>query len=778
MLRDVSKATAETMPTVQSVVDAAQGPVEGSVRVRRRTGNPALDSADRWLERHRSYTPKTLETARARSTVLETRVLPARWTPLFQEIKLDRAKGLIEDRYAPDDPALPDALARVHNHIFSDFSKAELNKIDAEVIGQVGVLRSQGLDPQFIHRVSPEQARAMNSPSISTVIPRPSQYRLRVNDWTPHVDSFSVSLTHQALELIRQQEAAQYVKDVRDNFTTPLHNAAAELEPVAQRAAARSGRPVAEELERLLRKSYVRWDDAEAGFIARNAKRVNVTDTAFRPDDLLLPRHLARALDQMANPPTYSRIFDPITKVFRYSVLPLSPRFHVNNVVGGALMQALEEPRGLARVPEAMKTAAELHKMQTALQKGEFVTLSDAAQTVLKNLPERMRAELGSLAYSLAPDTEFKLLAGKQLGEIGERAGVARLVKGGMDRFKAAVDWSFRANETMDNAYRLAGFLDEFDRGMKKGMTAEEAGVAGLDMANKFMPRWLEMTPIERSVLRAVFPFYAFMSHIFRFASRYPIDHPWRTSVMAGLARAEMEDFGTGLPQTLASAFFLGSPDSNGNQKVIDIGAANPFRDFGDNLTLAGFMGQTNPVFKTALRMLGYDPQSRSPNLYPEIEYDPDTGRFKQVNKSAGGLAGQFITDIIPQAQLIPALLGTSSEFKQLLRANPDSAQRMLLGSVGIPLVYKQVPLYEDAFKAELNRQEDARTVWSHALKTGDYSRAMRYPSLRPLIAQVQEAYSKGALNQFVPGSVPPASSSAPVTQPGQSMTQAELANA
>src|SRR5215510_836215 len=169
-----------------------------------------------------------------------------------------------------------------------------------------------------------------------------------------------------------------------------------------------------------------------------------------------------------------------------------------------------------------MKTAPELHKMQTALQKGEFTTLSDAAQTVIKNMPERMRAELGSLAYSLAPDTEFKLLAGKQLGEIGERAGVARLVKGGADRFKAAVDWSFRANETMDNAYRLAGFLDEFDRGMKKGMTAEEAGVAGLDMANKFMPRWLEMTPIERSVLRAVFPFYAFMSHIFRFASRYP----------------------------------------------------------------------------------------------------------------------------------------------------------------------------------------------------------------------------------------------------------------
>lgn len=733
-LSDISRARKADIPSVQDIRTTVGEPVEGAVRTRRMTGDPKLESADRWMERNRDYTPKANAKIADRTQGIENKVVPARWQPLMQDMKVDRAKGLIEQSFHPDDPQYAQLMSDVHQHIYNGMDPEEIKRIDAEIRDQIPQLRAQGVDPQFFHHVSPEAASSMANPTITTMVPTPTQLRARINDWTPHVDSFSVSLTHSALELLRQDQTIKALDGIKDAYTTTVRDKEAELGPVARRAAERNGTSYQQEFEKLLKKTTVKWNATERGFFPDRAKAPLANDAIFHPDDLVIDKHLSRAMEQAMKPPTYSRLLDPVTKVFRYSVLPFSPRFHLNNIVGGTIMEALEDPRALAKLPEAMKFSRDVYNMAKAMQRGESYELMDSTKDIISSMPKEMQAQIGSLRYGVDADNLYKTRLGGQMGKWAQDAGVARLMANGVDKFKAAADWSMNINQLWDDAYRTSAYTSAYDRALKGGMSEAEAGQAGFALANKIMPRWLEMTPIERSVFRAVFPFYSFMSHVFRYAMRYPMDHPWRTSVMGGLARAELHDAGTGLPSMLAALFPLGGVDAHGNQASIDLGASNPFRDLGDQLTVAGFLGQTNPVFKGALRSLGYDPDSRGPNLYPDVQYDPKTGQFKAAPQGATSIIGKFANDIIPQTAIVQELLGTSGEFKQLLKTNPGAATRMMLSQAGIPNVYKSVPVYQDIYKAEVNRQSDQNAVFNKALKTGDYSRAWDYPELRPQI--------------------------------------------
>lgn len=749
-LSDVSKARGANLPTPNDILTAAGAPVEGALRVRRRTGDPALESSDRWLEKNRQYTPKTLDSTTRRMQQATNRIVPARWQPIFQDMKVEKAAGRIEQTFDPTAPEYATLMNAVHEHTFAGMDPADIKAIDAEILAEIPKLRAQGVDPKFMHHVSYDQTRALSHPTITSLNPSPAQLKARVNDWTPHVDSFSVSLTHGALELLKRDQTSIMLDHVEAAYTKSVTDAEQELGPAARRASNRNGTDYRAELERLVRKEYATWENTKAGF--RGGGKFQSSDLQLKPEPRLIPKHLARALEQVATPPVYSRVLDPVTKTFRVSVLPFSPRFHLNNILGGAIMVALEDPTALLKFPDAWKLSREWRKMSKAMASGDEFTFSDRANEILTSMDPRMRAQLGSLQYGVAPDDLFKVRGGGTMAKWAQDAGVKRLVAKGVDAGSAAVNWSMGINELWDDTYRLSAYLSDFDKGIKKGLSPVESDAAGMALANKVVPRWLEMTPIERSVFRAVAPFYSFMSHIFRYAMRYPIDHPWRTSVLAGLTRAEETDAGTGLPGILRNMFFIGSPDAHGNQQAVDIGAANPFRDLGDQLTLAGFLGQTNPVFKTALRAIGYDPDSRSPNLYPDVEYDSSTGQFKQVNPGAPNLLGKFASDIIPQTAIIGQLLGTSSEFKQLLRTNPSAASRMLLSESGVPNIYKSVPVYQDIFKGELNRQTAQQQVFATALKTGDYSRAWDYPELRPQIRALVKLNKQGVLSQYIAG--------------------------
>lgn len=735
----------------------AQGMLDASEPVKTMRAN----SAQRWLSDNRAFTDKSLNRYAKAVERAEANIVPARWQPLIEQGVNERVADAVRTRIPPTDPNLPEALRLSNDRAYSVMkmrgliSDADLALWEKEAIEATQQMKAAGVDPVFVHHVSPGQAATMESPTLSSVVPKPSQLRGRINDWTPTVPSLTIAVGHQGLELARQAAARAGVEAIRDTFTVPASQAVEEMTPVARRVAERRGTSFGEEMERLMSRRYVRWSETENGFVAGSAKPPKFSElNNLGPDEKLIPRYLSDSLMRISSPSPISRVFDPALKVFRYSVLPFSPRFQINNIGGGAIMSALEEPRVFRQIAKGWDFAKSNYKLSRALARGDSAaSLPAHVADILENMPPEMRAQFGSLEYSATSDIAassksaqnlFKLKSGSQQGKM--------FLQSMMQRGKSLADASFHFNQLFDDMYRAAAYFEGETQGLRKGATAADAARAGMELANKIQPRWLEMTPFERSIIRPFVPFYAFMSHVFRYAFRFPIDHPWRASVMAGLARAEMEDYSSGLPQLLGGAFFLGGMDDKGNQKAIDLGGMNPFRNLGDDMTLAGFASELNPVMKLALQQLGYDPQSQGPELYPELEFDPQTGGMRVRQQNALSQLQNVVTGFIPQASIPLSLLGTSSEFNALMQSNPGAAHRMLLSSAGIPMIYKNVNVPQTYFKGELARQEDQRQVLSDAMKTGDWSRAMQYPELAPYASQLQKLQASGSLTNYASG--------------------------
>lgn len=764
------KTNTAFMDQVNAVASATPGelrPVAYSAESAKALAPEDLSSpaqAQRWLNQTKGQSTQLVR-ASEKLAATESRTVPARWQPIVADLKQTKIRDFLDQRLSPDDPRLPEVMNFVAERNYGaleQYKNGDANLIDMKQIKQyqneaaanIADLKAQGINPEYVHHVSIEAAKQLQRPSLSSIIPKPSILKDRINDWTPTNQSLSVSITHQGLELGKEAAVQAALPVIRDTYGATLAQVRDELLPIARRMAARSGggpEEVAANLESLLKKTYVQWSETEKGFMAGVARSPKASTFAALPDDaILFPRHLADSLDKLSTPSPLSHILDPATRLFRYAVLPFSPRFQLNHLGGGMVFGLFEDPRMALELGKAIKVAKDWRGVNRALAAGKDATLDETSAATIAALPQGVRAQLGSLELSANPDYAFKLRAGNQMGDL-----LTQTIVPGMKRFgrtiENAADYSFGLASFSHDVYTLASYFSGEKTALRKGLTPEAAAAAGETLANKIVPQWLEMTPMERSILRPFIPFYSFMTHVVKYAMDYPIDHPWRTAVIGGLSRAEIQDFGTGLPQALASAFFLGSPNSSGNQTIIDIHGLNPFRNLGDDLTLAGFMSNINPAFKVALQQLGYDPVAKGANIYPEVVYDPKTGGFKAAPTNTPGLAGQLIGAFLPQAQTVAALLGTSSTFKDLMRTNPEAAQRMLASQLGIPLLWRNINTYQDAFKAEINRQTAQQTALSAALKTGDYTDAARFPSLAPKLAALQTQASAGALAKYQP---------------------------
>jgi hypothetical protein len=263
----------------------------------------------------------------------------------------------------------------------------------------------------------------------------------------------------------------------------------------------------------------------------------------------------------------------------------------------------------------------------------------------------------------------------------------------------------------------------------------------------KVMMNWDTLTPNERSIMRYVFPFYGFMSHILRYAFNYPIDHPFRASILSNFARNEVNDYGTGLPEKFLNNFFFGHPNAQGMTNSLNLKPFNPFRDVANYFTLAGFAGATNPIFTTIAQQLGIDTTTGGPDLYPHLQYNKDTGR---LGATSPNILQSLLENTLPQSRVLTSLLN-GSEFRQLSRTSPSSARSLVLSDLGIPQLIQPVNIPAEVSKAELARERSQSLAMSSALRTGNDTSALRYPLLAPLIGQIRTLQGQGQLAAYQP---------------------------
>lgn len=756
--RSLSKPrTAPFLSDIQATLDAnPQALREGALRSSR------LKAAETWLTDTRRFTDAGLAKREQMVQRLEARIVPARWSPTVEhafnaavEARL-RTSG-IEAGSTQAAEALQAVQERNYGLLIDRgiIDGAELARWRNDAVEAWTRARAEGAEPVYLkHAGRPPRPGPQR---ITTIAPKPSMFRERTWDFTPYEHSITASIDAQRLELLRYEGAQAFTEWMASDEgmrgkggVETRAEVEQRLSPTARRIAQHRNIPFAKALEDLVRKEVLPWDQVKNRFLGQEPRAYQYSNYAKR-DALFVGKPLASALDRMTNPGRLASAMNPVLSVFRTAVLPFSLRWQANNIFGGVVMTTLEDPRAFAKTGAAIKVANEMRQMNAALAKGADFAFSPDVGEIIAAMPERMRASLGTLDYAHAPEQLAKYNAGRTLGRIANQ----------FTKAKYGLEWaaqkSFAVNQLGDDMYRVMAYLS----GAEKG--GAEAGIA---LMNKIQPRWIEMTPFERSIIRPLVPFYPFLSHVFRFAYRYPVDHPWRTAVASSFARAEIDDLGTGLPQIMASLIPIGGEDKDGNQTFLDFGAANPFRGLGDDLTLTGFLSETNPLFRSALEQAGFDPASKGPDLYPEVEYDPRTGQLVAKPRSTPGLLTSLGTSIIPQLGLLQSLTGTNAEFRDMLRTNPEAAQRMMLSQVGLPLYWRTYNPNEIAFKGELRRQEQQKAVLSNAIKSGNYSATSRYPDLQPMVQQLQKLQSANKTDQFNPAKNPV---QAPQSQPAGS---------
>jgi hypothetical protein len=637
--------------------------------------------------------------------------VPARFSPLIEERYRAALRVLATER---NPQLVGDALATMYENLDAglyelvpNLTVRDLSSTYREVAQTWTELRDAGYNPRFLHRVDPGQIRTIERPTVyPEAIRSPTQVRARTRDAKAYFQNYEIALSHQAMEWLRKDMTEKVVNDIAGRFGKTRAALVEEYLPLADKMLAQGkglpGQDVRATIDMLLRRDgWQEWNPNEIVTWTRAQAGVGAAE------DVMMPLWAMDTIKRMYPQVHGMRAaLDRATNMFRMSILPLSPRWHLYNVLGGQIMLALKtDPtstlRYFGRAREMMRG-----EMPVEIAKGVGSTVS-------------------------AEEWAYHHAVGEQLGKWWQQSRESPL--GAVKKVgEKIINKSFEANELVDNFYRSVAYLYAQDQTLTKGMSKQEAHLAGVELANRVLQDWDSMVPFERQIMRAVFPFYGWMRHILSFTLSYPVDHPLRASIISNFARNEYADFGGGLPDKFYGMFYIGQPDEDGNVKAVNLRGSNPFSDVANYATLAGFAGQLNPMIGGVLESMGINMATGKQDLYPNLTYDAQTGRLVARNRN---VMESVLFSVLPQTEWLAGQVGlTTDDLRTLKLNNPDAYNARLRSILGLPPLPTEVNVYREAALAELSRDRAARTAFNEALKTGNWQDAMRYPSVRPLL--------------------------------------------
>lgn len=693
-----------------------------------------ISSLKSWRDRVRwetnggkAFTEKKVLRTQGTADRLFAQFAPARFHPMILNETMRRAQGELVLGHG----ATPEQVAAITEHILDGnwmaadrvmgWSPKDTERMFLDIRDDVTKtwqdMKAAGLDPLFVHQTTRVRGSNVVSPRLAPIPNAISQIAERSLDYTPYVTDWAVALTHQGMEFLTKQATEQLIQHVIQRYGIPQYELQDRFAPFIDRTGEAS----------LTRQQQIR-DIAGARY-----KRFN-PDTArgswggvaldpYRQESWFIPAPLHDALHRLNAPKgAFTSIMDPVSKLFRVSVVGLSPRTQLYNILGGAVMLLGQGGR------DAFKFWGEARRLMRD-------------PSLIEN--ETVRATLGSMEREFL-DSDLgrahavtSYMFGRTARRMLDQAMESGVVQRTRSFLNTAAEGSFHLNGYFDDLYRTMAYLVGREKGAAAGLGHVAAEAAGEEMMRKVMMDWASLSPIERDVLKSVFPFYGFMRHALGYVMKYPIDHPLRASVLSAFGRAEVDDLG-GLPLSFLAMVpvpFMGK-DKRGGRMMLQLGAVNPFGDVANMMTVAGFIGATNPVISTLFDSVGLTNSGKA-DLYPSLRFNPDTARLDMVQANP---LMSFATNTVPQSEILFTMFGLNRQFNDRARHDPAGAMRQLVSASGLPPMPRTVDFNQEYFKAELNRLRDVQTVRADALKSGNWNEALGYPSLQALYSQIQHA--------------------------------------
>lgn len=574
--------------------------------------------------------------------------------------------------------------------------EATAKTIVAENKASWEALRSQGFDPAFVHHVGEAGKAEMAYPRlVPERIPTMTQLRKRslvMDTWSKDI---TVSLSHQAFEYLRS--------DLTEKAVASLHEAgvfhtAASVDALIKDQATRelaaemkgaqpTGEQLAGQMQAIRARDWRRVDFEKALPFRKPWVVRNEAETWVK-------KPVATAFEKMRDGPgAISKATRKPMQAFRVSVLALSPSYYLHVALGNAI--AIIGQTSPAVISRWFHTAYEMYHNHTIPP--------EVAQGLIE-VPEEVRA--------------WQVEAGGFLAKINNSL---RNVPG------------FRGNvwgpaEAISDISRTIAYLE----GKSKGGHA-----AGMMMVKKIFQNWDSMTPIERTMVRSVIPFYGFARYVLRYTSAYPFDHPLRASILSNLSRAELADSRSkDLPDQLRNLIFLGHPDARGNVKGINAAGLDPFYDVGSFFTLAGWKKRLNPLFDPALEAMGIS-QSGAPDLHPNVTYDPATGQLVAKGPSPLSLLGGLATGLFPQAGGIADIIGQVTGLRASAGKDPEAFKRQVLNAFGVRSFPTSYNIQQIMGKTEIAKYQAIMQALAGA-KKGQLAQLEQYPGFQNLVSMLQ----------------------------------------
>jgi hypothetical protein len=610
----------------------------------------------------------------------------------------------------------------------SYFSKSEWAALRKDVQANWLHLVKAGFDPVWVHTVPTARFEHVFSTGVlSDRYFSPSQTRAKVFDVTPRYANVGMALTSAAAEYIHEASIEKVITDHLIPTTRTAAEVQAELAPRIEAEVTRTGLSPAVVRDKLIARDYVKLDPERYGITRARARTIG-------EGERYVPKHVDDAFRALAAPAKEAhvgaRFLTRTTAMLRGSLF-FEPR-HISHVLlGGAFAMML---RG---GPEEVMSATRAWRM---VKSGE--------------VPPEIPMGLNEITT----DQLWNLAAGEKAGNILRRLSESKAGQG----VKAGFDAVSHVEEFVANVERVMGYLGEEKRGLRAGHTAEHASELALEHVHKTFVDWDGLTPLERTVIRQYIPFYSFSKYVVRYLLTYPIDHPVRAAVLAHLAENEQKDWNTGLPQSWQNLLMLGPPDKNGNIAVSDVKSINPFRDAGNMFSVAGFLMGLHPAIKTGLQALGVNTMSMSPEMYPQMDFDPVTNRLVTQRPAMGF---QIAEQYVPPLAGIDHFLGLTADIRRLKASGDQSAyRRQLFSSLGIPFVPYKVSASLELARGERARYTAAKTAVDTAVKGGDLTALESMPWVpTPSWLPVEQSFMPGAtlagllrrIEEQVPGVAP-----------------------
>lgn len=438
-----------------------------------------------------------------------------------------------------------------------------------------------------------------------------------------------------------------------------------------------------------------------------------------KEDQMFLPKSIADTIDKIS---THSQFpaegaLNKATKLFRFSILGLSPRFTAHVAVGGSYLMLLRDtPVRLLRVlPDAYRMSKD------------------------GTLPEEI---MNNLTQEGSPDIALQHMGGKtasrwameqQLQKWHLTPKAAPMAAW----LKAAANVNFKFTRAVGNMQRAATFLSGATKAEKLGYIIDENGKRilnvssdravhmGMQAVEKVFGDTRRMSPFELSVLTTIFPFWSWTKHILKYTLSYPVDHPMRAMVLAGMAENNTRNVPTGLPMRMQLLLMLGSPSPTGTVSALTVRFMDPLRTNANYASLSGWLSGVNPVISGIPAMIDPNITFGTNTLYPTKSYN-DVFGTTQANPSGNFL--NYVDGIVPEASALQEALGIGQQYRNLRKSTPAQFKKDIFESLNVPFLNVQhLNLRAISAKDQDDRYDQALAAAQTAIQSGTFASLKGY---------------------------------------------------